>query len=283
MSLTVIIGTRGRPDQLKTTLERTLPNIVRSDTKLLVLVDADDEATLKAKCSFPSECVYSVKPREDTRGLKYERARTEAPADLYLVGHDCAPIVTSGFDQMVVEAGERFPDGIGCVCSPLVNASFPAFQAPTAKLVDLMGYIYPTMFPYWYIDHWLDDIARMIDRYTLVDVHQDCSPHPGKTIGMRDVAFWATYYDLLAGERHAQAERILEAMNEPEWRRQMFRHLFWPRIDERSRWVNDIVRANAEMLEKHRAGPEVPTEQYQRAYVRALDHLAQLHARKDAE
>jgi hypothetical protein len=72
-------------------------------------------------------------------------------------------------------------------------------------------------------------------------------------------------------------------MNEPEWRRQMYRHLFWPRIDERSRWVNDIVRANAEMLEKHRAGPEVPTEQYQRAYVRALDHLAQLHARKDAE
>jgi hypothetical protein len=275
MNLTVNISTRGRPEALKATLERTLPNVAREDTTILVSIDDDDEDTLNVLGSLPSECQYSIKPREDTRGPKCDRALTEAPAGVYLIGHDCAPIITHGFDQLVVDAAWRFPDGIGCVCGPLANASFPVFQAPTARLVELMGYIYHPGFPFWFIDHWLDDIARMIGRYWMVPVELDhVNTRPQKTIGLRDVTFWASYFDLMAGERREQAEDIINAMDEPYWRKLMLRDS-WPMIDYRSRWVNDLVRGNAAAIEADRGGEE-PTEAYLRAKRAAVDHMVRL-------
>lgn len=276
MKLTVVIGTRGRPDKLVASLETTLSNVSRKNTTILVAMDADDTATIRAIKDIPRGVHLSIKPREATRGLKYDRALTEAPADLYLVGHDCTPIVTPDFDAIICEAGERFPDGIGCVCSPMVNASFPAFQAPTAKMVELMGYIYPHYFPFWFVDHWLDDIARMTDRYAMVDVHQDCTPRDnvGKTIGLRDVAFWASYYDALIFERREQANRIIDALDEPEWRKATLRGNF-PMIEYRSRWVNDIVRQSADAIEDSRGNDDAPPE-YLRVKEEAIERLRRM-------
>lgn len=265
MNLTVHITTRGRPDQLKATLERTLPNIVRDDTTLLVSIDDDDTDTLQVLSSFPSECRYSIRKREDTRGPKCDRALTEAPADIYLIGHDCAPLITHGFDQMVVDAAFRLPDGIGVICGPLANASFPQFQAPTAKMVELMGYIYTPQFPFWFVDHWLDDIAKMIGRYWTVPVALDhVNTRPGKTIGLREVSFWAGYYNFLQPDRHEQAGRVLDAMHEPAWRKKMLRSN-WPAIDARSTWLNDMVAAQAAEIEAARGDTDPPEPGYIRA------------------
>lgn len=279
MNLTVNIPTRGRPEALKTTLERTLPNVVRSDTTILVSIDDDDEETLKVLGSLPSECVYSIKPREDTRGPKCDRALTEAPAGVYLIGHDCAPIITHGFDQMVVDAAWNFPDGIGCVTGPMANGNFTQFQAPTAKLVELMGYIYHPGFPFWFIDHWLDDVMRMVGRYWMVPVELDhIATRPSKTIGLRDLVFWANYFDALVVERREQADRILSAMDEPHWRKRMMRDS-WPVnravVEFRSQIVNDWCRANAAGIEADRGG-EAPTEAYMRAKRAAVDHMVRL-------
>jgi hypothetical protein len=277
MRLTINIATRGRPEALKATLERMLPNIVRDDTVLLVSFDEDDE-TIPEDLPEDPHLRVSIRPREDTRGLKYERARQEAPADLYLIGHDCAPITTRGFDQMMVEAAEQFPDGIGVVCTPLANPSFPAFQAPTAKLVDIMGYIYHPAFPFWFIDHWLDDIARMIGRYQMVPVEVNhAATRPQKTIGLKDLEFWCGYYDALAGERREQAERILAAMDEPEWRRNALR-FDWIMLENRSRSINDGVRANAAAIEEAR-GEGKRDARYQRVKRAAEEHFQELNRR----
>jgi hypothetical protein len=274
MKLTVNIATRGRPEQLRATLERTLPNMVRDDTVLLVAIDDDDAETIAAIDTFPIDprLKYSVKPREDTRGPKHDRCLTEAPADVYLVGHDCAPFITPGFDQMVVDAAARFPDGIGCVYGQMANASFPQFQAPTAKMVELMGYIYPGHFPFWFIDHWLDDLARMIGRFWVVPVEMDHqATRPQKTIGLNDLVFWCNFYDALAVERRQVAERILKEMQEPAWRKKMLRD-GWDSIDYRSRWVNNTVRVNAEALEADRGGSPRDAR-YGRAKLAARQHL----------
>ncbi len=136
-SLTIIVQTRGRPGHLRETLARTLPALALETTTVLVCVDDDDFATKNIIDTLPQDphLQISIRPREDTRGPKYDRALTDAPADVYLPTTDKVPITKPGFDMAILETAKLFPEGIGCVCTPLINASFPGLQAPTAKLV----------------------------------------------------------------------------------------------------------------------------------------------------
>lgn len=287
LKLTVNMMTRGRPEIVAQTVARTLPNIVLPNTTLMLLVDDDDPETIAALTPFAMDehVLVSVRPREDTRGEKYDRALTECPADVYLPTCDYAPITTKGFDERILEATAKFPDGIGCVYTQMANMSFPHYQAPTAKLVELMGYIYPPWFPFWFIDHWLDDISRMIDRVAYLEIASPPIQLPGghKTIGMRDLEFWTWLYDLGRNERRRQAGKIIEALDEPQWRKDMLRANF-PWHEERSLRINISVRADRENIQRTRGGVESePDARYLRIRDRADALMTEWSADYQAE
>ncbi len=239
MKLTIGIATRGRYDLLSTTIKHTRDNIREKDTKLVALFD-DDDPTIKY-AAVHKEVILSVKPREDSIGAKWNRMISLAPADVYLAMVDHSPQVTPGFDTKILQAAQVFPDGIGCVYSHMANLSFPSYQAPTARMVEIMGGIYPTYFPYWFVDHWLDDICRMTGRYVFADTAVDSSRRPG-TQDFRDPPLWAALYDALQSEREYMAEMLLEQMEEPAWKKEQLR-MNWPLVHQRSRMINGLVRA----------------------------------------
>jgi hypothetical protein len=137
-----------------------------------------------------------------------------------------------------------FPDGIGCVYTNMANASFARSQAPTRKLVEKLGYMYPPYFPYWFVDHWLDDIVKLIDRISFADVDVDSGPAKLPTQEMRDVQFWATFFDSqrLVRRRHARAIIDDPEFLDPEWRKEILRrnHTL---VEFKSQCINDMVRA----------------------------------------
>lgn len=282
MKLSIIIATRGRPELLKTTIENTLPHISSEKTRVLVCVDDDDQKTIDSLRFLPidSRLTFSIKPREDSRGEKYDRALTEATADIYLPAVDCAPILTPGFDKTITSAATLFPDGIGCVYTPMVNASFPGLQAPTAKLVEKLGHIYSHEYPYWFIDHELDDIARMIGRYVCIDVDVSTAPmRPSKTIRMWDLAWWTVYFDMMTLERRLRARAIIDSVDfeEAQWRKAIMRDQYQP-IEARSRWINGNVRANAVAIQNDRGEKGPPDEGYLRVKAKAEQKLQALYA-----
>lgn len=245
---------------------------------MMVSADADDEATIAALHSIEptKQLLISVRPREDSRGEKYDRALTEAPADVYLPAVDYAPIVTPGFDQIILDAATLFPDRIGCVYLPMVNASFPGLQAPTAKLIEMIGYIYNHDYPFWFNDHELDDICRMIGRYTFVDLDfHNWQYRPAKTLRLRDLEFWCSYFDAMAIERRAIARRIIAS---PDFKLaaglKAALSSSYPAIEARSRNINAGVRASAARIEAQRG--DEPDEGYLRAKARAEQKLAKL-------
>ena len=248
MKLSIILATRGRPHLLIPTIETTRAHIHRTDTNLVIAVDHDDEPTIQCLAGIVDpQIVVSVMPREDTLGEKYNNRVPVAPADVYLVMVDYAPMATPGFDARILEAARVFPDGIGVIYgSKLPNLSFPEINAVTHGLVELMGGIYPPYFPYWFVDHWLDDIAKMIGRLAVADVVHNGSQRPG-TMEMREPAFWASFYDDLAPLRRRQAEEIMAApdfADEP-WRKDMLRS-GWALIEARGRMINGNVRASVQ-------------------------------------
>lgn len=238
MSLAIGIGTRGRASTVVKTAEETLKHVSRSDTTIIVLGDHDDEELKRTR--FPAGVILNIQQREDSLGGKWNRLLRISTADVYLVMVDYGPNITDGFDQKILDAALRFKDGIGVLCNHLANLSFPTSQAVTHRMAEIMGGVYTENFPYWFVDHWLDDIAKMIGRLSFVDFSVDCKQRPG-TMERREPGLWAALYDALEGEREEVANRLLENMDEPEWRKELLRSS-WPIIHQRSRMINAMVR-----------------------------------------
>lgn len=281
MNLTINLATRGRPQRLLHTVEHTLPNMALDSTRLLISVDDDDQPTLDALSDLPRDerIIPVIRPREDALGAKWNRAMLY-PADVYMPLGDYTPLTTPGFDRLVLEANV-FPDNIGAIYSQMANLSFPSIWCVTHGLAERMGWMCPPYFPYWFVDHWVDDVAKLIDRISFVDMQISIFEKP-KTQEVREVAFWSTLFDSQRLVRRAQARAIIDdpAFLEPEWRKAILRK-HYPLVEYKSQWINDMVRswpssAWAERAESDGGG------RYDRLRSKAVDMIAgQLPALQD--
>lgn len=272
MNLLISLATRNRPQLLLDTIKRSMANWTHPDTRLVIQADADDFATLGmlTDTKLDPRVSVNVKSREDTVAAKWNRALTE-DADVYLICADDGAQITPGYDTKILDAAARFPDGIGWVYGHMANASFSNMMAVTRKLAQMSGYIFPEHFPYWFCDHWTDDIARMIGRIGFADVRCDQSKTP-PTQEMREPAWWATWFDAAYLKRRAEAFAIIEQLDEPDWRKQQLREGH-PLVEYRSRWINDNVRANARAYDTMSMQNNLADERYQRVKQKALAML----------
>jgi hypothetical protein len=249
VKLVISLATRGRPEQVVDTITKSTPNLVLPNTVFMVHVDADDKATLAAlgKAPLDKRIKVTVGPREDTIAAKWNRALNE-PGDLYLVAADDDPYITPDYDAKLLDAGKLFPDGLGMVYGRMANASFSGVVAPTARLTEKLGHIFPELFPYWFVDHWTDDLARLIGRLSFADVRTDQSK-AGKTQEMREPGWWATFFDAAYLMRRKIARGIIDSpdFQEPEWRKEILRN-HSPLIEYRSQWINHGVRSRDKEL-----------------------------------
>lgn len=243
MNLTINLVTRGRPERLLHTIEQTLPNIALDTTKLLVSVDDDDQPTIDALSHLPRDkrIIPVIRPREDALGAKWNRAMLY-PADVYMPMGDYTPVMTPGFDRVILDANV-FPDGIGAIYSQMANLSFPSIWCVTHGLASRLGWMCPPYFPYWFVDHWVDDIAKLIDRISFADIQISVFEKP-QTQEVREVAFWSTLFDSQRLVRRKQARDIIDSPTfmEPEWRKDILRK-HYPLVEYKSQWVNDMVRS----------------------------------------
>lgn len=275
MKLLINLVTRGRPDILARTIETTLANITSPDTVLMVSVDDDDEATKqRLKWLSAPQVLVSVKPREDTLGEKYNRALAES-CDLICNLSDYTAFTQKGFDEKIVEAAQVYPDGYGIVVNHLRNASFPDIFVMTRKLADKLNYYFPPLFPYWFSDHWVQDLAKLMAREIVVDcpIAYDRAGKPA-TQSIRELVWWSTFFDAAYLHRRMVAHTIVdgEDFEEPAWRKTLIKS-HHPHIEWRSRWINDSVRPQARDLEwASSQGGTIPVdERYLRAKVKAMN------------
>lgn len=279
--LVLNIATRGRPALLRDTIEKTLRKVQDPNTVLMISADLDDptmpvedDKTYAISADFRGVAV-NFRPREDTIAAKWNRAIEAFPdATVHMPMTDDSPILTPGFDRIVLEAAALFPDNIGMIYGPLVNASFPALIAMTAGFVNKLGYIYPEHFPYWFVDHWTDDLCRLIGRVSYVDVEVEQTQNIGVTAERREPGWWATFFDAGRIERRREARSIIDSPDflEPEWRKKILRR-HYPLIEYRSKWINDHVRHIERSGHMQVASVESGGDRYQRLKARAKETL----------
>ena len=278
MQLAISLPTRGRPERIIETLKHNVALWRDPNTALWVMVDEDDIPTQKVLEHFkpapplPSQKIgISIRPREDTVIEKFNRiVECEPDADLYMTGADDDLIMTEGYDSRMLEAAKIFPDGIGLVYGHMANQSLPRMTGLTSKLVHRFGiYMCPPYFPFWFVDHWADDIAKMIGRICFADVTSD-QTRPGKTIGLRDLVWWSCWFDAAFPLRREIAEQILDSPDfaSSEWRKQLLRRNV-PLLAYTSMTTNSFLRGHVDAIQQ--AWGDAPIED---RYLRVL-HRAQ--------
>ena len=278
MKLVITLATRGRPQKLLDTIKRSTANLVLPNTVYMVQVDDDDTETIGAlaKAELDARVAVNIKPREDTIAAKWNRALSE-PADLYLVAADDDPYVTPEYDAKFLEAAKLFPDGIGMVYGRMANSSFTGAVSITRKLTEKYGnIIFPEYFPYWFVDHWTDDLAKLIGRIAFADVGTDQSD-VGKTQEMREPAWWATWFDAAYLIRRRIALKIIDdpEFQTPDWQKEILRRQM-PLVEHKSRSINDYVRKRDVELRLWSGLDDKMDERYLRLRDKAVAMIPQL-------
>jgi hypothetical protein len=208
------IASRGNPRALFETLHINLRGCALPSTQVVVGLDEDDPALADIQTLIEllacERIVVSIAPRADTLGAVYNRCAAAVDADLYINSADDFRILSPRWDAALAQASSIFPDGIGMIGfgKMPVSSPLPACEATTRGLIDKMGYYLQDYTPYWWMDTWLCEIATMIGRIYYLGMKTEFVGSM-QTRGLREISYWARFFDEMRGHRRAVAEAII--------------------------------------------------------------------------
>lgn len=226
MSIVFCCPTRGKPQFLDDFLAQTIDKSRMPDTKFVIGIDKDEEDLYaKSKLRENERVIWSVEPREDSLGAKFNRCAAAAPgADWYIMGVDDLGITSIAWDTYVAQLGEHYDeDQIGIVNfgRQWREPGMPAFQMSSKKFIELQGFFMAPFFPFWWHDTWNIEMGELIGRSLYIDIEvrhprDDQEPMTPR----RDIAKWALFFDLTRQLRINRAvDMIQNHMKIPNWRR----------------------------------------------------------------
>lgn len=283
MSLTVCLPTLGRPESLREAVTSLLKHSVLDDTRIVIGFNIDDTTRDMAPVE---KTIISVEPREDSLGAKYNRCAKAAPADIYMGWADDQTTTTQGWDKILTEAIGYYPDQCGMVYfGTRESSALPVSWAISQKMVEKIGYFCPTYFPCWYHDTWIDEIARMTGRMFYANVDIVFPGGQGKTRGLREVAFWATFFDLTRPLRREIASKILRDPDliQPNWHRMQLlqtQDAICSQLQQRNANLRDPLQA--QQWEQHAGFDNAATPAYERMKAQAQAMLLDMYPQKAA-
>jgi hypothetical protein len=234
--ITIIMATRGRPEMLAQVFASLKASTAQKDkVSIWLYVDVDDAVTraaidagklsdagIKINWHFGGQTAGLC---ETQHTLWHNSGRT---SEIYMITCDDACFSTPGWDDVLRETSKKFPDGIFLASphDPMTadTCTYPVFGW---RWLETLQSLFCGHFPFWYDDRWVHQIGEMAGRYAwLPIVVQPVSGIKGKTRRMRDLPFWARFFQLALDERKASAKKLIDAMNlDPEKKATALKHL----------------------------------------------------------
>jgi hypothetical protein len=222
----LIMATRGRPEMLAevfTALKATTAQ--KEKVSLWLYVDEDDTVTRKAiDAGLLNDAGVRIHWHigSQTAGLCETQhtlwRKSGRTSEIYMILADDIRFDTPGWDNILRETSAKFPDGIFLASphDPMTTdtCTYPIFGW---RWLETLQKIFPGHFPFWYDDRWVHQIGEMAGRYAWLPLAMLPIRGKGRTRRMRDLPFWARFFQLTLDERKDSARKLIDAMNlDPE-------------------------------------------------------------------
>jgi len=222
----LIMSTRGRPKMLAEVFAALKNHTVQKEkVSLWLYVDEDDSATRQAIDDGQlSDAGVQLHWHIGGQRPGYGEMQTILwqvaghTAEIYMVLADDVCFNTPGWDNILRKVAAEFPDGIFLASphDPMTadTCTYPVFGW---RWLETLQQIFCGRFPFWYDDRWVHQIGEMAGRYVWLPITMLSIGGKGRTRRMRDVPFWARFFQLSLDERKNSAKQLIDAMNlEPE-------------------------------------------------------------------
>lgn len=218
----IIMATRGRPQMLAEVFGSLKTNTAQKEkVSLWIYVDEDDAVTRKTiDSNTPGDAGIKIHWHigPQTSGLCETQhtlwKNSGGNSEIYMITCDDVCFGTPGWDDIIREASKKHPDGIFLACpfDPATSdtCTYPIFGR---RWLETLQQIFPGHFPYWYDDRWVHQIGAMAGCYERLPIVMPPIRGKGKTRRMRDLPFWARFFQLCLDERKNSARKLIDAMN----------------------------------------------------------------------
>jgi hypothetical protein len=231
----LIMATRGRPQMLAEVFSALKQHTIQKEkVSLWLYVDEDDAITRKA-ITDDSLSDAGVQLHwhigQQTSGLgQMQQILWEVSgrtAEVFMVLGDDVRFDTPGWDNILRDTAAKFPDGIFLASphDPMTadTCTYPVFSW---NWLETLQSLFCGHFPFWYDDRWVHQIGEMAGRYVWLPIVVRPIGGKGKTRRMRDVPFWARFFQLTLDERKDSAKKLINAMNlDPEKKSDALKHM----------------------------------------------------------
>jgi hypothetical protein len=218
----LIMATRGRPEMLAEVFAALKTHTAqKGKVSLWLYVDEDDAVTRKAiddgqLSDAGVQLHWHIGAQTSGLGemqsiLWQASGRT---AEIYMVLGDDVRFDTPRWDNVLREVAAKFPDGIFLASphDPMTadTCTYPVFGW---RWLETLQQLFCGHFPFWYDDRWVHQIGEMAGRYAWLPIVVLPIRGKGRTRRMRDVPFWARFFQLTLDERKISAKKLIDAMN----------------------------------------------------------------------
>ncbi|MDB5308032.1 MAG: hypothetical protein JWO38_2234 [Gemmataceae bacterium] len=160
----LIVPTRGRPDQLRRFLDSVAATASRPKSlEILLVVDADDAPSLEV--DHPKlDVKYVVGPPGRTMGALNNTGYAVSTGEYVMLLNDDVVIRTRGWDATALACFRRFPDPIALVHvnDTLIRDYLCTFPMVSRTFCELAGGICPTGYRRYRIDDHVEDVFNLL-------------------------------------------------------------------------------------------------------------------------
>lgn len=193
-----IIPSRGRPRKCQKAYDSL------EGAERLILVDYDQAE------SYHEHLAAKIVKRKPMLPMYYNHAALEHEADFYMAAGDDMEMLTPDWTREVFDKMNPDIPQLGWI--PDRSAGHPnglaAYPILTRAWVRATGRIFPEIFPYWFTDRWITEVADALGVKVKLNLEYVDIGEREPTNRMRDLCFWSRVYALTKADRQADVDKL---------------------------------------------------------------------------
>ncbi len=222
--ITVLCPTRSRPEMLKQTIFSFDKLAIQSEkVDFWLLIDEDDTETLALIDGGELDGIgiklsYHVGERPITLADGLNKLwQVSSNGGIYVYMSDHYQMLTDGWDAELRDTFNLGPEDrcqVVQIEDTLRGSDDLILWALSAEWVNIVGRFVPPYFPYWFIDMWIDHVAKMLDRKVGNSIFvKPINQGPVGTTRLWHLGYWYRFFQLLLFERMSEVETILHRIH----------------------------------------------------------------------
>jgi len=215
--ITLLLPTRGRPQMLGEvfdSIEQTTAQ--KQKVAVWLYIDHDDQPTLDAiRSGRFSQYTFGIHGVVGDRTASLGELHNitwqqcTSGSGIFMLHADDTTFVTHGWDDIIRQAFNQYPDRILVAHPHDPELHEPTFQMIlSAEWMSVTGCFSTAYFPFWFDDVWLDQIGQILGRRAQLPIKLGLIGGKGKTMRMRNMAFWTSFYNHTLEERVQTAAKL---------------------------------------------------------------------------